>query len=338
MRRKGARPKFAPVSTQTDTRPQARLGDYLAIARADHWIKHVMIAPGVVFAWLLAPGAHASADIIWLNIVAGVAAACLISSANYVINEWLDAPFDAQHPKKQSRPAVRTAMDPLIVYAEYAALLAGGLVLALLVGRMFMLTAAAFAVAGFLYNVRPFRTKDIPFLDVISESVNNPLRVLLGWFMITPAFAPPASLLLAYWAGGAFLMTVKRFAEHRFLSAQADASIAGYRPSLAGYRQSMLVIAALIYAQLFAFMMAVFLLKYRAEYMLLFLPLVALFALYMRIGFANDSAAQAPEHLFKQPLLLGLAAGIVALFLLLTFVDIPALSAFTEPRFIPLAE
>jgi 4-hydroxybenzoate polyprenyltransferase len=328
------------VSTQTETRPQARLGDYLALARADHWIKHVMIAPGVVFAWLLAPGGHPSAETMWFNILVGLGAACLISSANYVINEWLDAPFDAQHPKKQSRPAVRTAMDPVAVYVEYALLLGAGLLLALLVGRMFMLTAAAFAAAGFLYNVRPFRTKDLPFLDVISESVNNPLRLLLGWFMIAPAFAPPASLLLAYWAGGAFLMTVKRFAEHRFLSGDgaASAAVAHYRPSLAGYRQSMLIVAALIYAQLFAFMMAVFLLKYRAEYMLLFPPLVALFALYMRIGFARDSAAQAPENLFKQPLVLGLAASIVALFLLLTFVDIPALSAFTEPHFIPVAE
>jgi len=299
-----------------------------------------MIAPGVVFAWLLAPDGQIAGETTWFNAIVGFAAACLVSSANYVINEWLDAPFDAQHPKKQSRPAVRTAMDPLVVYLEYAALLAAGLLLALLVGRMFMVTAAAFAVAGFLYNVRPFRTKDIPFIDVISESVNNPLRLLLGWFMIAPAFAPPASLLIAYWAGGAFLMTVKRFAEHRFLSSDgaANAAIERYRPSLAGYRQSMLIVAALVYAQLFAFMMAVFLLKYRAEYMLLFPPLVALFAIYMRIGFARDSAAQAPEHLFKQPVLLGLATGIVALFLLLTFVDIPALSTFTEPHFIPVAE
>ena len=328
------------MSTQSDIRPQARLGDYIALARADHWIKHAMIAPGIVFAWLLAPGGHVASETTWVNVIAGFAAACLVSSANYVINEWLDAPFDAKHPKKQSRPAVRTAMDPLIVYLEYAALLAAGLLLALVVGRMFMVTAAAFVVAGFLYNVRPFRTKDIPFVDVISESVNNPLRLLLGWFMIAPAFAPPASLLLAYWAGGAFLMTVKRFAEHRFLSRDggANAAVERYRPSLAGYRQSMLIVAALIYAQLFAFMMAVFLLKYRAEYILLFPPLVALFAIYMRIGFMRDSAAQAPEHLFKQPLLLGLAAGIVALFLLLTFVDIPALAAFTEPHFIPVDE
>lgn len=312
-------------------RPQARMGDYIAIARPDHWIKHVMIVPGIVFAWLLAPGGHQVGADTLVAIVLGFAAACMISSANYVINEWLDAPFDAQHPKKQSRPAVRTAMDPAIVYAFYVALIAAGVTFAYFVGAMFLMTTVVFAIAGFLYNVRPFRTKDLPFLDVISESINNPLRLLLGWFMIAPAFAPPASLLLAYWAGGAFLMTVKRFAEHRFLT-NAQANVSNYRPSLAGYTDATLIVAALIYAQLFAFMMAVFLLKYRAEYILLFPPLCVLFAIYMRIGYSRDSAAQSPEKLFKQPLLLSLALAIVLLFLALTFIDLPSLTVFTDPH------
>jgi 4-hydroxybenzoate polyprenyltransferase len=327
------------TTAASPTRPPAQIVDYIAIARPDHWIKHVMIVPGVVFAWLLAPGGHELGPQTLIAIVLGFAAACCISSANYVINEWLDAPFDAQHPKKQSRPAVRTAMDPMIVYGEYILLIIAGLAFGYFVGPMFLATTAVFAVAGFLYNVRPFRTKDLPFLDVISESVNNPLRLLLGWFMIAPAFAPPASLLLAYWAGGAFLMTVKRFAEHRYLTHDGDAAtVSRYRPSLAGYKDSTLIIAALIYAQLFAFMMAVFLLKYRAEYILLFPLLCVLFAIYMRIGYSNDSAAQSPEKLFKQPLLLGLAAAIVGLFLVLTFVDIPVLGAFTEPYFIPVGD
>jgi 4-hydroxybenzoate polyprenyltransferase len=327
-------PVSAPAAT--DTRPQAQIGDYIAIARPDHWIKHVMIVPGIVFAWLLAPSGHQLSDQTWINIILGFAAACMISSANYVINEWLDAPFDAQHPKKQSRPAVRTAMDPVVVYGFYIALILAGLAFGWMVGWMFFLTTAVFAFAGFLYNVRPFRTKDLPFLDVISESFNNPLRLLLGWFMIAPTHLPPASLLLAYWAGGAFLMTVKRFAEHRFLSDGSAGTVARYRPSLAGYKDSTLIIAALIYAQLFAFMMAVFLLKYRAEYILLFPPLCVLFAIYMRIGYSSDSAAQSPEKLFKQPLLLGLAFGIVALFLALTFIDMPGLTVFTDPLLIPI--
>jgi hypothetical protein len=72
--------------------------------------------------------------------------------------------------------------------------------------------------------------------------------------------------------------------------------------------------------------------------MLLFPPLVTLFALYMRIGFARDSTAQAPGTPVQAALLLSLAAGIVALFLVLTFVDIPLLAVFTEPHFISVVE
>ena len=33
--------------------PSARFADYLAIARPDHWIKHVLIIPGVAFAMIM---------------------------------------------------------------------------------------------------------------------------------------------------------------------------------------------------------------------------------------------------------------------------------------------
>ena len=60
-----------------------------------------------------------------------------------------------------------------------------------------------FLLIGIIYNVPPFRTKDIPYLDVLSESLNNPLRFILGWHMIIDSF-PPSSILISYWMGGAF--------------------------------------------------------------------------------------------------------------------------------------
>ena len=46
-----------------------------------------------------------------------------------------------------------------------------------------------------------FRTKDIPYLDVLSESINIPIRLMLGWFMVTSVFLPPLILVLTYWNG-----------------------------------------------------------------------------------------------------------------------------------------
>ena len=36
-------------------------------------------------------------------------------------------------------------------------------------------------VMGCIYNIPPVRSKDLPYLDVLSEAVNNPLRMLAGW-------------------------------------------------------------------------------------------------------------------------------------------------------------
>src|SRR5688500_13125971 len=84
----------APAAGVGPVRPAATLDDYVAIARPDHWIKHIFVLPGLVFAWALVP----DADLSLAAVALGLAAAALISSANYVINEWLDAPFDAHHP------------------------------------------------------------------------------------------------------------------------------------------------------------------------------------------------------------------------------------------------
>ena len=53
--------------------------------------------------------------------------------------------------------------------------------------------------SGLVYNVSPIRTKEKVYLDVLSEAVNNPIRLTLGWAMVDSTTLPPSSLLLAYW-------------------------------------------------------------------------------------------------------------------------------------------
>ena len=76
-------------------------------------------------------------------------------------------------------------------------------------------------VMAVLYNVKPFRTKDRLYLDVVSESINNPIRLALGWFVVTSVPLPPSSLTMGYWMLGAYLMGVKRLAEMRLIGPEA---------------------------------------------------------------------------------------------------------------------
>ena len=85
-------------------------------------------------------------------------------------------------------------------------LLAAGLALAALVSQWFFITAVFLSLAAVFYNVKPFRMKEKAHLDVLSESFHNPIRLTMGWVIVTSSGVPPASLILGYWMGGAFIM------------------------------------------------------------------------------------------------------------------------------------
>lgn len=329
-----------------DTNPQDGFGkplhrekagwrEYLRIARLDHMTKHVFILPGIALAVLL----RGIGDTPLLsNLLLGFVAAIAVASANYVINEWLDRDFDAHHPEKSQRAAVQTALDPMIVYGFYAALVAVGIGFAAMVNTTFMVTAIAFVCAGVIYNVQPMRSKDRPYVDVLSESLNNPLRMMLGWAMVDPTTLPPASVLLAFWFGGAFLMNAKRLAEFRDITAEmGQARLALYRRSFAYYTEARLSVANQTYALLCAFFLAIFVAKYRIEYVLLFPFVTFLFAEYYAMALRPDSAARRPEKLFRETRLMGTAALIGVLFVVTTFVDIPLLDRLAEQHFIELS-
>ena len=241
----------------------------------------------------------------------------------------LDARFDAFHPDKRHRPSVDGKVRAPLVYAEYAGLFVAGLAVGAAVNVEVALTVASLFVMGIVYNVPPIRSKDRPILDVLSEAINNPIRLLLGWVAVTPEAIPPTSLLFGYWMTGAFLMTVKRYSEFRYLGG-GDAA-ASYRRSFRYYTENGLLIAIMFYACCASFVLGVILIKYRVE-LLLCLPFLALgFAWYLRIGMQPDSPAQRPERLYREWRFM-LYLGFVTLLVVLAFlVDLPWLDWTLQP-------
>ena len=132
-------------------------------------------------------------------------------------------------------------------------------------------------------------------------------------------------------------MAAKRYSEYReIVATHGRELLVRYRASFAGYTEVSLNASCFIYGLLSTFFLAVFLIKYRIEYVILVPAVIALFGYYLVLSTQPNSSAQSPEKLFRERTLMGLIALFFCLFILATWVDIPTLSVFSEQRYISI--
>jgi decaprenyl-phosphate phosphoribosyltransferase len=305
-----------------------RVRAHLAIARLDHSIKNLFVLPGIIVPLSADPGLLTPH--LWAKLLLAFVSITLVACSNYVINEVLDAPFDRLHPIKKHRPAARGLVHIGAAYVQWLLMMAAGIAIGLIfIGRMFALTALLLWIMGCVYNFPPIRTKDVPYLDVLTESINNPLRMLLGWYAVTSVLVPPVSLLVAYWMIGCYFMGLKRFSE---LNEIGDRAVAGgYRASFKRYTPESLLVSVLFYSSTAMLFLGAFIIRYRMELILGF-PLVAFtMAIYLKIAFKPQSAVQNPEKLYREPLLMASFVATGLLMGLLLFIRMPRLEQFFTP-------
>lgn len=307
--------------------PQTDLRAYLEIARPDHWFKNVFVIPGIVVAIGTVPAVD------WgqlaLRTLIGAVAICIIASSYYTLNELLDAPYDRLHPTKHARPVPSGRVNVAAGYAQWLILFVVGAAIAWRVSPLFAATLGALWVMACLYNIPPIRTKDKPVLDVVTEAVNNPLRMMAGWFIVTSVTLPPASLLLSYWMIGCYFMALKRFAEFRNIDDPSRA--AAYRKSFAWYTADRLIVSVMFYAAAAMLFFGAFCMRYRMELILAFPAVALVMAMYLRVALRPHSAAQQPERLYRERGLMAAVVGTTALMAALLYVDLPAMHRFFTP-------
>jgi 4-hydroxybenzoate polyprenyltransferase len=331
----GAVPKAAssqatdphPASASVGQRIRPAVRGHIAIARPDHWVKQVFVLPGIVLA--LAGGSIKVTGHTWLSIAIGLTAVCLVSSSNYVINEVLDAASDLSHPIKRHRPVPSGLVSIPLAYVQWIALMIIGVGLGFALNRPFGITMLVLWLMGCAYNIRPVRLKDAPYFDVLSEAVNNPLRMLGGWYMTGIVVFAPMSLLLSYWMVGCYFMAIKRYSEYRDIGDPARAT--AYRKSFGYYTLERLLVSIVFYGSAAMLFLGAFIMRYRLELILAF-PLVALvMAIYLALAFKTESAVVNPEKLYRER---GLISAVVACGLAMTvlmLVHIPALAHIFQP-------
>jgi decaprenyl-phosphate phosphoribosyltransferase len=323
-------PGSAEAATPLRSAPRGfadRLRDHIAIARVDHWSKNVFILPGLLIPIATAPPGWSWG--LFVRLVMGMLAVCLVASSNYVINEVLDAPFDRLHPIKKGRPVAAGLVSLPVAYVQWIGLGVAGMAIAYAISVQFLAVMAALWVMGCVYNIPPVRSKDVPYVDVLSESVNNPLRMLVGWYIVTTTLVPPISLLLSYWMAGCYFMALKRFSEYREINDHFRA--VAYRKSFRYYTERSLLSSVTFYAAAAMLFFGAFLVRYRMELVLSF-PLIAwVMAIYYNLSFEKHSAVQNPEHLYRQKGLMVAVVLCAGVMVALLFVDLPKVTELFRP-------
>ena len=304
----------------------AKLTPYIEIARPDHWFKNVFMLPGVVLALIFSP--QLMDPFPWRGLILAVVSACLVASSNYVLNEILDSEKDRHHPQKHLRPIPSGKVSIPVAYAEWLLLGAVGIGVGFAINWRFGLISVLLWVAGAIYNIPPIRLKDHAYADVLSESVNNPIRLAMGWYATGITELPPTSMLLAFWMFGAFLMAMKRYAEYRHIDDSARA--ARYRDSFGYYNEERLIESIVFYGTFFGILSGFFAARYHVE-LILATPIVAYaMAYYMHLGFKPESPVQRPEGLYRSRKQVFLILLVLVAVMVLMIVDIPTFEALIK--------
>ncbi len=280
---------------------QEKYKAYFSSLRLERWPRSLAILPGSIAALFLIKGNLNTNNLrTTFCIFVAFLLTLAISVANYIINEIADAPFDKYHPTKKDRPLVKGEINKSVLIILWFVILSISFFISFeYFSLYFSYALASLLLAGILYNLKPFRFKDIPFLDSTLESANNPIRFLIGWYVIESSF-PSLYLLLSWWFFGNFLMVGKRVAEKKFLTEEESS---GYRISLRKYSLKSLVAFMIVNAALFLITFILFLIEFKFYYLFITIPFIIFYlSVFIKKSLKDRDGAEEPERLLKNPL------------------------------------
>lgn len=147
------------------------LRDALQLLRLEHWVKNLFVFLPAFFAARLTEWA------ILREAMLAFLAFSAISSGVYVLNDWVDAPQDRNHPDKQHRPMARGVIQRrealLLLFGAFII----GFALASSLGPVVLLFGALYTGINVLYT---FVLKHIAIVDISLIGMGFLLRVLAG--------------------------------------------------------------------------------------------------------------------------------------------------------------
>lgn len=285
------------------------------LLRINHWFKNLFLLFGFL-AGLWYVGSEVLPVDIFIKAILALLLASLVSSGNYIINQITDSKFDKKHPTKRKRPIPSGKVSEKLALIIALALFMTSLWISVqLYSVNFTITLLAFWSAGLAYNVRPIRLKDIPFIDVIAESINNPIRLLLGWFVVVPFVLPPTSIMLLTWVGGAILMSAKRYDELKVHGKE----LVPYRLTFKTYSLENIKLLINFYTILTLILIVFVAWSYQKILLIAWPPTVLLTYWVLKEVFSGKAEARYPEKFVLSEKFVIFSLALLAIYLFLAF-------------------
>jgi len=193
---------------------------FIKLIRPHHWYKNLLVIVPAIFSLSLFRLE------IWPILLASFTSACLISGANYIINDIRDLEKDKRHPSKRLRP-----LPSNLISVRGAAILStlialAGFFIAYYVNLNVLLMMILLFLNTQLYS---FLLKNYVLIDITSVSLNYVIRAVVGAYAISVPVSP--WLVIGIFSLALLLSLGKRVGELLELGDYAE----NYRTSLKYY-------------------------------------------------------------------------------------------------------
>ena len=154
---------------------------YWRAMRPPQWVKNAFVGAGFLFArdWR---------DVsLAIDVATAFVAFCLLASAVYVCNDWIDRAADRAHPVKRARPIAAGSMSGAGAWALAAVLGLTAFALAARVGGELVAVLAVYVALNAAYSLA---LKRVVIVDVIVVALGFLLRILAGTLGVGIAPSP----------------------------------------------------------------------------------------------------------------------------------------------------
>ena len=188
---------------RTEDRPEpghtSALYAHAKLLRPSQWVKNAFVGAPLFFT-----PERIGAETV-LTVGAGLVCFCALSSAVYILNDYLDRETDRLHPEKRNRPLAAGTVTPGVACVMLVLLAFGGLVGAFLLTPAFAGIAGAYLTVNIAYSIW---LKHVAILDVMCIASGFVMRVIGGAALA--GVAPSVWIIVCTGLLACFLAVAKR--------------------------------------------------------------------------------------------------------------------------------